>query len=1075
VGNAHLNFIFGQVGQYDNTRPAWVVLQVVVPPTTVSSIALTSATGIQNSALNAGDVVTATVYMSEGTTVTGTPTLALVVGSTTVQATYVSGSGSTGLVFSYTILAGQTDANGISIGFNSLALNGGTLKSAAGSAAVLTHAAVADNPGYMVDTTFPITTPTPKITGATGIQNSTLNAGDVLSVTVPMSEPTWVTGTPTIGLTIGASSVLASYVSGSGTKALVFSYTILGGQTDTDGISINSNSLALSGGTLLDAAGNTARTTLMAATNNDSYKVDTAAPTQTVGSVVGISADTGTSTTDFLTSTAGQTITGTLSGALAVGDILYGSVNNGTSWTDITSKVSGTAISWDGATLSGSSTIVFKVADAAGNTTGLTSGSQAYVLDTVAPTLAITSNVSAVKAGQTATITFTFSEDPGSTFVWDGSAGDVVVTGGTLGAISGTGLTRSATFTPTASLASGNASITVASASYTDAAGNSGGAGTTPAISIDTLAPTLAITSNVSAVKAGQTATITFTFSEDPGSTFAWDGSAGDVVVTGGTLGAISGSGLTRSATFTPTASLASANASITVASASYTDAAGNSGGAGTTPAISIDTTVPTVSSVAISSATGLQSSTLNAGDVLSTTVTMSEATTVVTSGGTPTLALNIGGTLVQANYGSGSGSTALVFNYTILAGQTDATGISVAADSLALNGGTLADAAGNTAALTHSAVADNTGYLVDTTVPTATNTSAAYAASTNTLVLTGTNYNTLLESSETASTDIKGRLDWSKLSWDINGDNATTADVAFSLGDITSAVVTDATHLTIVLASAKGTSLEATAGFNATGGADTLDIAAGFAKDTAGNAATTDAVANAALAITATPVAGDAVIDLGAYGKLIAPVQVNGGQWYYYWDRSGDGSSANTGGLNGGADGTTHDVLDALFNHDINGNTNTITQNADLYYGTTETYRYATINGVSLALPAYGWNTNGLDTNVSSDIQMSNTTPFASSGSSAAGNATPSLGGNVHGYYDGLLAIWDAYNGIAAGQGVSSGVPPGWASDTYWSATATLNSGTKTWADHALLGLNTGYIYGYADTTTYYVALRVL
>ena len=132
-----------------------------------------------------------------------------------------------------------------------------------------------------------------------------------------------------------------------------------------------------------------------------------------------------------------------------------------------------------------------------------------------------------------------------------------------------------------------------AGASYTDTAGNAGGAGTTPAISIDTLAPTLAITSNKSALKAGEAATITFTFSEDPGSTFVWDGSAGDVVVTGGTLGAISGSGLSRTATFTPTANLAAGSASITVAGASYTDTAGNAGGAGTTPAISIDTLAP--------------------------------------------------------------------------------------------------------------------------------------------------------------------------------------------------------------------------------------------------------------------------------------------------------------------------------------------------------------------------------------------------------------------------------------------------------------------------------------------------
>ncbi len=82
-------------------------------------------------------------------------------------------------------------------------------------------------------------------------------------------------------------------------------------------------------------------------------------------------------------------------------DKLYGSVNNGGTWTDITNKVvSGTAISWDGATLSGSSNIVFYIADAAGNV-GAPTGSTAYQLDTTDPV-----------AG---TLSFDLLEDTGST------------------------------------------------------------------------------------------------------------------------------------------------------------------------------------------------------------------------------------------------------------------------------------------------------------------------------------------------------------------------------------------------------------------------------------------------------------------------------------------------------------------------------------------------------------------------------------------------------------------------------------------------------------------------------------
>jgi len=149
---------------------------------------------------------------------------------------------------------------------------------------------------------------------------------------------------------------------------------------------------------------------------------------------------------------------------------------------------------------------------------------------------------------------------------------------------------------------------------------------------------------------------------------------------------------------------------------ARQTDAAGNVSAASTALTYVYDTTGPKVSAVAMSAATGAQNSTLNAGDVLSATVTMDSATTVT---GTPQLALNIGGTTVQATYASGSGTSALVFNYTVLAGQNDANGISVGVNSLALNGGSMVDVAGNAATLTHDLVDDNSSYLVDTLAPT--------------------------------------------------------------------------------------------------------------------------------------------------------------------------------------------------------------------------------------------------------------------------------------------------------------------------------------------------------------------
>jgi hypothetical protein len=223
------------------------------------------------------------------------------------------------------------------------------------------------------------------------------------------------------------------------------------------------------------------------------------------------------------------------------------------------------------------------------NTDPITSNTLPIVRDSKAPTVAITSDKSALKAGETATITFTFSEAPTGFDI-----NDVTVTGGTLGTLKGTGLIRTATFTPAAN-STAAPSITVGTG-YTDVAGNAGVAGTTPTITIDTVAPTVAITSDKSALKIGETATITFTFSEAP---TGFD--ATDVTVTGGTLGAITGTGLTRTATFTPAAN-STAAASITVGTG-YTDAVGNAGVAGTTPTITIDTIAPTITTSTLSAA----------------------------------------------------------------------------------------------------------------------------------------------------------------------------------------------------------------------------------------------------------------------------------------------------------------------------------------------------------------------------------------------------------------------------------------------------------------------------------------
>ncbi len=131
-----------------------------------------------------------------------------------------------------------------------------------------------------------------------------------------------------------------------------------------------------------------------------------------------------------------------------------------------------------------------------------------------------------------------------------------------------------------------------------------------------------------------------------------------------------------------------------------------------------IDSTIPTITNVAISSASVKQNNLLNAGDNVSVTVTFSES--VLVASGTPTLTLVVGSTNQTAIYDAeDNGTNQIVFQYTIQAGETDSDGISIGANALARPGSsTIRDAFGNDANLDHDPVTHNAEYKVDTTAP---------------------------------------------------------------------------------------------------------------------------------------------------------------------------------------------------------------------------------------------------------------------------------------------------------------------------------------------------------------------
>lgn len=206
-------------------------------------------------------------------------------------------------------------------------------------------------------------------------------------------------------------------------------------------------------------------------------------------------------------------------------------------------------------------------------------------IDRTFPTSSTEISDDALIFGETATVTITFSE-PVTGFTAD----DLEVVGGTVSNLQGSGSTYTAIFTPAANSELDNASIKVVNGSFTDIAGNRGSASIVENISIDTVKPTVTVAIGASSFAKAQTATVTFTFSQDPGAEFTLE----DVTVVGGTLSDLAGTGLIRTATFSVEADF-QGEGSITVNSAAFSDASGNGNDSASISALSIDAKDPTI------------------------------------------------------------------------------------------------------------------------------------------------------------------------------------------------------------------------------------------------------------------------------------------------------------------------------------------------------------------------------------------------------------------------------------------------------------------------------------------------
>ncbi len=553
------------------------------------------------------------VSFSEAITVTGTPRLAITIGSTTVGANYISGSGTSTLVFRYTIKAGDQDSDGITVG--ALSLNGGTIKNAAGNDADLTLNSVASTLGVKVDGVVPT------VTSVSVPPNGTYKIKDNIDFTVNFSEEVTVIGTPRLAITIGSTTVYADYVSGSGTSALVFRYTIKAGDQDSDGVTVGA--LSLNGSTIRDVATNNALLTLNSVASTSGVKVDGVVPTVTSVSVPPNGTYKIEDNIDFTVNfSEAVTVTGTPRLAITIGStMVYADYvsGSGTSALVFQYTIKTGDQDSDGITVGALSLNGATIKNAAGNDAILT-------LNSIASTLGVKVD------GVVPTVT-SVSVPPNGTYKIEDNIDFTV------------NFSEEATVTGTPRLAITIGSTTVG-ANYISGSG---------------------------------TSTLVFRYTIKPG----------DQDIDGITVGALSLNG-------------------GTIRDAADNDAVLTLNSIASTLGVKVDGVVPTVTSVSVP-----PNGTYKIEDNIDFTINFSEEATVT---GTPRLAITIGSTTVYTDYVRGSGTSALVFQYTIKAGDQDSDGITVGA--LSLNGGTIKNAAGNDAVLTLNSIASTLGVKVGEAAP---------------------------------------------------------------------------------------------------------------------------------------------------------------------------------------------------------------------------------------------------------------------------------------------------------------------------------------------------------------------
>lgn len=256
----------------------------------ISRVRLASRPSRGNTYVEA-DQIGVEVDFGEPVRVTGTPRMAIAVGDEIRQ---VDGAGrSTNqcggherVLFRYEVQAEDIDADGIGIAADALTLNGGAVRSLAGTDANLDlgdHAITAAR-GHNVDGSLVLPPWVSDVRIATEPQNGTAyGAGEWIRAWVRFDREIEVSGTPQLGMTIGDQTRQANRYATSRT-ILWFRYAVRSDDLDSDGVGVAADALTLNGGTVRGRTGADAELDLgpWAIANAEGHAVDGSTPATVV-------------------------------------------------------------------------------------------------------------------------------------------------------------------------------------------------------------------------------------------------------------------------------------------------------------------------------------------------------------------------------------------------------------------------------------------------------------------------------------------------------------------------------------------------------------------------------------------------------------------------------------------------------------------------------------------------------------------------------------------------------------------------------------------------------------------------